>query len=314
MTPLVTVVVPTYNRPRFLREALASLVGQSFRDFEAIVADDASGPETAAVVAEFADPRLRHRRNERNLGMLQNNLTAFRQVRTKYVASLHDDDRWREDLLERLVPPLERDDELVAAFSDHHVMDVAGHVDEQASEAYSRHWGRDRLSEGVHRPFHGLALVRQSTALAIAGVIRNSAMDWSDVPDEVSTVYDLWLSYLASRGGAGAYYCPERLAYYRQHDATETVTGAMRVSQAGMFVRERFLADPRLAEHRREFKRQYAASAYGLGIALLRSGRRSEARRALVGGLRRHPTPRGLAAYVISLESHLTDAFARGRA
>jgi glycosyltransferase involved in cell wall biosynthesis len=301
MTPLVTVVVPTYNRPEFLREALASLVAQTFGDFEAIVADDGSEAETAAVVAQFGDPRLRHRRNERNVGMLRNNLSALREVRTKYVATLHDDDRWREDLLERLLPPLERDASLVAAFSDHHVMDEQGRVDEHASQQYSHHWGRDALKEGVHRPFHGLALVRQSTSLALAGVVRNSAMDWSDFPDEVSTVYDLWLSYLASRDGGGAYYCQERLAYYRQHDASETATGAMRVSAAGMFVRERFLADPRLVEHSAAFRRQYAASAYGLGVALLRLGRRREARAAIIRGLRNHPTPRGVAALGISL-------------
>jgi glycosyltransferase involved in cell wall biosynthesis len=302
MTPLVTVVVPTYNRPAYLREALVSLVNQTFGDFEAVIADDGSGAETTAVIAEFDDRRLRHRRNERNLGMLRNNVSAFRTARTKYVANLHDDDRWREDMLERLVAPLEADDSLVAAFSDHYVMDGDGHVDERASDEYTRHWGRDALAEGVHRPFHGIALARRSTALAISGVMRSSAMDWDDFPDEVSTMYDTWLSYLASRSGAGAHYCPERLAYYRQHPATETASaeGRLRVGRAGMYVWQRFLDDPRLAPYRAEFRRRYAANAYSYGISLIRLGRRGEARAAIASGLRRHPRPRGMAAFAVA--------------
>jgi glycosyltransferase involved in cell wall biosynthesis len=300
MTALVTVVVPTYQRPAYLREALDSLVAQTFEDFVVVVADDGGDDETLAVLAEYDDPRITHRRNPRNLGMLRNNVSAFRAATTKYVANLHDDDRWRPDLLERLVPPLEADDELVAAFSDHHVMDAEGTVDETASAEYSRHWGRDRLRTGVYRPFHEIALVRRSTALAIAGVMRRSAMDWDDFPDEVSTVYDLWLSYLASRSGAGAYYDAERLAFYRQHGATETATGRLRVSAAGMFVYQRFLEDPRLVEHRATFGRQYAESAYSYGISLLRTGQRAGARAAVIRGLRRRPTVRGAAMLTLS--------------
>jgi glycosyltransferase involved in cell wall biosynthesis len=301
MTPLVTVVLPTFKRPGYLREALESLIAQTFQDFVVVVADDGDDDATLAVVRGINDPRITHRRNERNAGMLENNVSAFRAATTKYVANLHDDDRWRADLLERLVAPLEADESLIAAFSDHHVMDADGRVDDDASAEYSRYWKRDQLRTGVYRPFHEIALVRRSTALAIAGVMRRTAMDWHDFPDEVSTVYDLWLSYLASRDGAGAYYDAERLAYYRQHANTETATGKLRVSAAGMFVYQRFLDDPRLAEHRAAFRRQYAESAYSYGITMLRDGHRREARRTVARGLQRRPTLRGAVMFALAM-------------
>ena len=55
--PLVTVLVPTYNRRRYLAEALASVVGQTHENFEAIVVND-GGVGVRDVVDRFADPRL----------------------------------------------------------------------------------------------------------------------------------------------------------------------------------------------------------------------------------------------------------------
>ena len=50
----LSVVVTTYNNPRGLQLVLAGLLRQSLRDFELLIADDGSGPETAAIVAAFA--------------------------------------------------------------------------------------------------------------------------------------------------------------------------------------------------------------------------------------------------------------------
>lgn len=57
--PLVSVVVPTYKRTAMLREALGSVLGQTLRDLEVIVCDNADDPETREVVASFDDDRDR---------------------------------------------------------------------------------------------------------------------------------------------------------------------------------------------------------------------------------------------------------------
>ena len=65
--PKVSFVLPAYKR-RFLHEAIASILSQSYTDFELIVVDDASPENLQEVVDEFHDDRLAYHRNERNIG------------------------------------------------------------------------------------------------------------------------------------------------------------------------------------------------------------------------------------------------------
>jgi glycosyltransferase involved in cell wall biosynthesis len=202
--PLVSVIVPTYKRLTYLRGALASALAQSYQPIEIIVSDDAASPKAAALVASFGDARLRYRDNGTGVGATRNALAAYLSARGEYVATLHDDDEWEPQFLERLMPPLIADRELSLAFSDHWIMGADGVVDPGASRNNTRRWRRDKLREGIYRPFHSLAVVDRSVPVVMAAVLRKSAIDWSDFPREMEPAYDLWLGYLASRDGAGA--------------------------------------------------------------------------------------------------------------
>src|SRR3954451_12801389 len=91
---LVTVVIPSYNRPEFLRAALQTVLAQEFQDFSVLVADDASSFDVAALVQTFGDPRLQLKRQPSNVGLLQNWRAALCTPTTRYVACLDDDDLW----------------------------------------------------------------------------------------------------------------------------------------------------------------------------------------------------------------------------
>ena len=90
----LSVLVPTYRRPSLLRRAVASALGQTFRDLVVIVFDNASGDETESVVAGFAsrDQRVRYVCRDRNIGGPANFARALDDVATPYFAFLSDDD------------------------------------------------------------------------------------------------------------------------------------------------------------------------------------------------------------------------------
>jgi glycosyltransferase involved in cell wall biosynthesis len=67
MTPKVSIGIPAY-KPEFLEEAIASVLAQTFEDWELIVVDDCSPADIKGIVGKFTDPRIRYYRNEQNLG------------------------------------------------------------------------------------------------------------------------------------------------------------------------------------------------------------------------------------------------------
>ena len=115
--PLVSVLVPTFNRRRYLAEALASLVRQTYPHFEAFIIND-GGERVDDVVASFNDPRLTLLERRENRGKAHSLNQALRHARGKYVAYLDDDDLYYPMHLARLVEALETQAECQAAYTD----------------------------------------------------------------------------------------------------------------------------------------------------------------------------------------------------
>jgi hypothetical protein len=176
-------------------------------------------------------------------------------------------------------------------------MDERGRIDLEHTDRCSAMWGRDRLAPGVHRPFHRIAIVDQSLPMQCAAVFRRDALDLANFPLEVGTLYDLWLARQMARGGAGAYYVPERLASIRIHSESQSSLGRLENSQSGVYVHRMLLADPELRDvPRRPLQVKLAANHYGAAVCLIRDGRSRSARRYLIRSLALDRRPRaGLA-------------------
>jgi cellulose synthase/poly-beta-1,6-N-acetylglucosamine synthase-like glycosyltransferase len=91
---MITTIIPTYRRPQLLVRAVRSVLRQTNPDFQVVVYDNASGDETAAVVARLAseDPRVHYRVQDHNLGGPANLLFGLSRVETDYASVLCDDD------------------------------------------------------------------------------------------------------------------------------------------------------------------------------------------------------------------------------
>ena len=102
-SPAVSVVMPVYNAGPYLREAVESVLGQSFGDLELLCCDDGSTDDSWAVLEGYAaeDPRLRPTRGAGNLGAAEARNVLIRAARGRYLAFLDADDWWMPDKLER---------------------------------------------------------------------------------------------------------------------------------------------------------------------------------------------------------------------
>src|SRR5438046_2072623 len=103
MPPLVTILIPTYNRASFLVEAITSAQAQSFSNIEIVVLDDYSPDQTRETVQPFlADGRIRYVRHEKNMGIAANWRFGIEAGRGDYFCILHDDDTLEPAFVERL--------------------------------------------------------------------------------------------------------------------------------------------------------------------------------------------------------------------
>lgn len=104
-TPLISVCVPTHNGAPYLRQCLESALGQTWRDFELLIADDGSTDETVAIAREYArrDARVRLHANERNLGLVGNWNRCAALARGAWIKFLFQDDYLEPGCLARML-------------------------------------------------------------------------------------------------------------------------------------------------------------------------------------------------------------------
>jgi glycosyltransferase involved in cell wall biosynthesis len=103
----VTVVVPLYNKVKYVQRCLASIAAQTIQDFEAIIVDDGSTDGGAAIAESYGDPRFRVVR-QANAGPGEARNLGIAQALGEYTAFLDADDKWLPLFLERNIPYLDK--------------------------------------------------------------------------------------------------------------------------------------------------------------------------------------------------------------
>jgi glycosyltransferase involved in cell wall biosynthesis len=92
--PLVSVIIPTYNRAFLIVRTIDSVIQQSYKNLEIIIVDDASNDNTKEIIQNIKDNRIRYIRHENNLGGSKARNTGIDAAKGDYIAFLDSDDRW----------------------------------------------------------------------------------------------------------------------------------------------------------------------------------------------------------------------------
>jgi glycosyltransferase involved in cell wall biosynthesis len=201
--PVVSVVLPTYNRAAFLREAIESVRAQTFQDWELLVVDDGSTDDTAVIVQEFArrDRRIRNMR-QANGGLHAARNTGLRAASGRYMTFLDDDDLLLPNKLAHQVPAMEARPELGFLYSPVWLRSDDGKPDRCIPPRLGNTFAA--LFENCLPQVHGV-------------LVRRSCLDAVGLFDEQHPYagdYDLWLR-LASRFPFD--YTTEPVGIYRHH-------------------------------------------------------------------------------------------------
>lgn len=90
--PKVTVLMSVYNGQKYLREAIDSILNQTFRDFEFLIINDGSTDRTAEILQSYHDPRIKIINNEKNIGLIESLNKGLELAKCEYIARMDADD------------------------------------------------------------------------------------------------------------------------------------------------------------------------------------------------------------------------------
>jgi glycosyltransferase involved in cell wall biosynthesis len=249
--PFVSVLMPVYNAGRFLREAVDSVLAQTYPAFELIAIDDASTDGSYAVLQDYAarDSRVRVFRQPQNLGIVAARNRAFAEARpdATYYAILDSDDVALPERLQKQVAFLE-------AHADHAL--VGGHteiIDERSQPVGIRHYPTDYAA--ICR-----TITRYNPIAQPAVMLRRSMLEPAPYHAGFPRCqdYELWLR-LASEHPVANLDCP--VLRYRVSPTQGKRTHLRQTLALTLKLQRRWLLHPRF---RSAFNLAYVAAEHGL--------------------------------------------------
>lgn len=118
--PLVSIILPTYNREKFLPRAINSVVNQTYQNWELIIVDDRSTDNTEALVREYMkqDQRMRYIKNTHKKGCGGSRNQGIEVAKGEYIAFLDDDDEWKEYHLKDIVEEFGKNEDVDWIYAD----------------------------------------------------------------------------------------------------------------------------------------------------------------------------------------------------
>ncbi len=134
--PKVAVLMGTYNRPDYLKDAIRSVVNQSMKDWELLVMND-GGVDVEYVVNEFQDSRIHYFHDDVNRGLATRLNFGLQKARGKYIAYLGDDDMYYPNHLEVLARALDENADIGVVYSDLYAVQFI--KDEKRRKRYPLH-------------------------------------------------------------------------------------------------------------------------------------------------------------------------------
>jgi len=158
--PKVTVLMSVYNGEKYLREAVDSILGQTFKDFEFLIINDGSTDKTGEILKSYNDPRIKIINNEKNIGLTKSLNTGLRLARGEYIARQDADDISLPTRLEKELKFLEQNSNVALVGTDYLFINEKGKVFHVVRCLNGRRKLKEKLLEG-NQFGHGSVMMRK---------------------------------------------------------------------------------------------------------------------------------------------------------
>jgi glycosyltransferase involved in cell wall biosynthesis len=182
--PKITVLMPVYNAEKFLKEAIDSILNQTFKDFEFLIINDASTDNSKKIIMSYDDKRIRYFENNCNLGIPKTLNKGLKIAKGKYIARMDADDISLSNRLKLQFERLEKDRNLIIISSRFDWINE--------NNNFISTYKRTSLSEEIFYELQFHNCLGHPTIIFNKNIIVNEFRGY-DERYEVAQDYDLWL-------------------------------------------------------------------------------------------------------------------------
>ncbi len=297
--PLVSIVVPTYNRAQYVRRALDSVLAQSVRDWELLLIDDGSTDETPRIAANYArelNDRFAYLR-QTNQGSSAARNRGIDAARGRFVAFLDSDDEFLPNKLERQLRLFEIRPDLGFAYSDYIFLDIDGSRYDRAMKAkwpFAGSVPHAKIEPGLCICTGDLfdSLLQDYFIATIVGMVRRDVLG-TTIRFPVQHAYaEEWLFYLKVAKACPAGFVDEALCVHHATAGslarTDKQSNTRQLHDLLQTIRGSFLAVAR--RQRKSLNRQLARTCRQLGFNAARHAHWDAATRHWMEAFRYHPS------------------------
>lgn len=283
--PIISVIIPTYNRGHLIERSIHSVLSQTYRDFELIIVDDGSTDNTAEIIRSYNDDRVRYIRHDTNMGVAVARNTGIKAALHDYIAFQDSDDQWFTDKLAKQIAAFdEAGPEVGVVYSG--VWYIEG-----ARKRYVAYPDSRNKDGDLHK-----SLLKLGYICFMASVIRKECFERAGLFDETlpaSEDWEMWIRisrhyhFKCVDEPVGNVYCaPGTLStnYYAYHQALYKI----------------------LNKHIEDFKSVtdlYSRYSSAVGIYLCLTGRYSQGREYIANAIRSNPI--NIVAWIAAVTSLL---------
>ena len=201
-TPLISIVMPAYNAGKYIEQAIESVIGQTYKNWELIVLDDGSVDDTKEIIQQKVqcDKRIFLYENESNMGVSATRNRGIEVAKGDWVAFLDSDDAWEKEKLEKQVSFLENHEDAKIIFT------ASAYINEENKRSdYILH---------VPTTVGFKELLKQNVISCSSVLVRKKYLQKYAMPgDKLHEDYTVWLKILED--GSLAYGIDEPLLIYR---------------------------------------------------------------------------------------------------
>ena len=210
--PLISVIMPVYKGERFLREAIDSILNQTFTDFEFIIINDGSTDGTLEIIQSYSDKRIRLVNNESNQGIVACLNHGIELAQGEYIARMDADDISLPERFEKQIRFLEENPDVGVCGTWRKNIDANGDIIGERTHPKEDYLIKWKLFLNTNPISHPTILMRADLVKSVGGYNEK----FKHCED-----YDLWRRLIYK---TKIYNIPEFLLSYRYHDNNITTT------------------------------------------------------------------------------------------